>query len=514
MSDKQGLIKKTVTNSLVNLSSFSVTVIVSLLIIPFIVHRLGLEQFGIYGLFIALLGPLGITNIGVNQASIKYISEYQVRDDYDKINQYFNTSIVMVLAIAVIGSSLILLFGFDIITYFFQINQSDYELVGNCLFYVAAMWFIGQVNNLLAAIPIAFQKFAYLGIGNVLLTLFNALFIVLFINMGLEGLLLAYCLGNAVLFFVWIIFIKRLSPKIKFNLKVNREAFRKCFSFGGWQTLGQVGGVLSSQSEKYLIGAMFTNWSLGVYVIAHDIHAKLYMPIYKLFEVLFPLFSSISDAKNKAISKVILIKSSWFANLLAAAIMIPFIPLIVPFLKLWISPEVSDVGSPILTALIIAAAISACSLPLILYFTGHAKTRFIAMTALAGGVISLTISYILLKKFDIRYAGYGAMAAFFIRHLIYVIRIKMAKEGFVVKELFNVTLLPICASLVLNATILYFFEFEISNWLSLGLYYLCMMLISILFVAIIVLVFDDHKSRIKDIKLILQNFKRKRSEIS
>ena len=505
MTEKQALVKRTMTNSIMNLSGFVVSVLVALVLIPFIVDHIGLEKYGIYGLFIALLGPLGITNIGFNQASIKYISEYQGKGDYEQINRYFQTNLSMVLGFGLLGSILIYFFGFDLIRHFFLIDPEDHELIQNCLMYVTFMWFIGQLNNVLSAIPIAFQRFVYLGIGNILLTLINAGLVVVLIGRGLEGLLLAYCIGNGILLFIWIIFIKRISPQIRFGLKIHKGALKKTSVFAGWQTLGQLGAILSQQAEKYIIGALFSKVTLGIYIIAHDLHAKLYMPIYKLFEVLFPLFSSMSSGDDQSVRRVILSKSSWFANTLAAIIMIPFIPIAKSFLTVWISEEVAISGSPILIALLISAAVSACSLPLIMYFTGNAKTRFIAATTIVGGIISVSISWVLLRKFDITYAGYGALAAFTLRHLIYIVRIKLLEPKFAVLELINVTIIPILASLTLNLVVGYYWNPDATSWIEIIVYYGLMVVGSIAVVLFAVLLTDNFSTRMADFKTLLKN---------
>lgn len=505
MSGQNNMVKRTLLNSLVNLSSFAVAVIVALLLIPFIVEEIGLEKYGIYGLFIALLGPLGITNIGFNQASIKYISEFHGKGDFERINQYFQTNLVLVFLMGLVGSLLMYFFGFELIKYFFLIDSSDHELIQSCLIYVSLMWFIGQLNNVLSAVPIAFQRFIYLGAGNVSLTLINAVLVVLLIDQGLEGLLIAYCIGNASLLLIWVLFIRRFAPQIQFRFRIHREALKKTSVFAGWQTFGQVGSILSSQAEKYLIGALFTKVTLGIYIIAHDLHAKLYLPIYKLFEVLFPLFSALGSGEEQSMRQRILSKSSWFSNVLAASIMIPFIPIIPSFLSLWISPEMSALGSPILEALLISAAISACSLPLIMYYNGNAKARFIAITTLIGGLISVVTAYTLLSKFDIRYAGYGALLAFLVRHLIYLGRIKMMEKDFAWKELLNVSIIPIGTAIALNLFIANSFDIQLNGWFSIIGFYCLMFLGSLLSISIVAFITDDWRSRIKDFKTLYQH---------
>src|ERR1041385_2232356 len=48
-----------------------------LLAAPFLVHKLGLQQYGIWMLVSAILGSMGILSTGFGDATVKYVSTYR-----------------------------------------------------------------------------------------------------------------------------------------------------------------------------------------------------------------------------------------------------------------------------------------------------------------------------------------------------------------------------------------------------------------------------------------------------
>ena len=52
-----------------------------LLVTPFLVFNLGTERYGIWMLVNAVTGTMGVFNLGLGEATIKYVSSYRARMD-------------------------------------------------------------------------------------------------------------------------------------------------------------------------------------------------------------------------------------------------------------------------------------------------------------------------------------------------------------------------------------------------------------------------------------------------
>src|SRR5713101_3019503 len=60
---------------------------------PFLVSRLGLEKYGAWIIVNALVGTLGVANIGLGDATVKVVSRYRVTGSGSEIIQLIKTSL-------------------------------------------------------------------------------------------------------------------------------------------------------------------------------------------------------------------------------------------------------------------------------------------------------------------------------------------------------------------------------------------------------------------------------------
>jgi O-antigen/teichoic acid export membrane protein len=90
-------------NATYNAIGFIFPVLIGLFTTPYIVHKLNPEVYGIYVLAISLMGLLSFLDLGFGQGIIKFVSHYEAKQDYQRINDIINTSLIINLIIGVFG---------------------------------------------------------------------------------------------------------------------------------------------------------------------------------------------------------------------------------------------------------------------------------------------------------------------------------------------------------------------------------------------------------------------------
>jgi O-antigen/teichoic acid export membrane protein len=81
------VIKNTVYNNI----GYVLQLLISLLLIPFIIHKIGMELFGIWILLEVIVTYLSLLDFtGIGGAFVKYIAEYHTKKDFKKCNQVIN----------------------------------------------------------------------------------------------------------------------------------------------------------------------------------------------------------------------------------------------------------------------------------------------------------------------------------------------------------------------------------------------------------------------------------------
>ena len=65
---------------------------ISFFLMPFMVHRLGTEVYGVWILVISFAGYTYFFNFGIKDSIVKYVSEFAAKKDFAALDEVVNTS--------------------------------------------------------------------------------------------------------------------------------------------------------------------------------------------------------------------------------------------------------------------------------------------------------------------------------------------------------------------------------------------------------------------------------------
>src|SRR5438552_7614367 len=63
------------------------TILMTFILTPFVIHRLGTEAYGTWALITSITGCVGVLVVGVPMASVRYFSEYVAADDRPRLDE-------------------------------------------------------------------------------------------------------------------------------------------------------------------------------------------------------------------------------------------------------------------------------------------------------------------------------------------------------------------------------------------------------------------------------------------
>lgn len=249
-----------------------VTILVSLIIFPFIVNHVGKVIYGVYLMVMTVTGYFGLLDFGVMSALTKYVSEYSGRQDNRGIDRVINASFSFYVLIGTIIALLLFVCALYFTT-FFKIDMSLVKVVRQ-LFIVAAF-------SSLLVWPLATFRGTIQGLNlwnidatvNLLTQIINAFatFIILSSHQGIVQLFIAgqtlTILSSIVLYFIAK---KRIGFKISFPyLEIN--TFKFIFKFSVFMFLTSLVSVFLFQIHNILIGYFISMSAVAVYAVAFNI---------------------------------------------------------------------------------------------------------------------------------------------------------------------------------------------------------------------------------------------------
>jgi len=480
MSDTT-LAVKTIKNSIINITSFLVSVLINFFLLRFSVAQMGVAAYGISALLLVVIAPLNLTNLGFGEATTKYVAEYVHLGNREKAGSYIRTTFFMNLMVGIFGFLLIYFFGGDLVMYVFnaRIPVDQVEVVDTCMKLIAFGWLINQCSATFLGVPVALQQFTKVALGNLILVLSTAIFTYIFLirGMGLVGFTLATISGQFASLCYWFFTARAALPDVSIRPAIDKNAWKDSFHYGGWQTLAQIGGILAQQAEKYIMGVLLAVSSVGVYNVVLKIEQNIYNLVHKLSEVLFPMFSAISNDSTDRKANI-LIKSTWITTSIAVTLLVSVIPFAHPLITLWMkNKDIADQGKEVLQVLCLGGAFGSATTAGYFFLLGIGKTQKLTYISLLTGLVTVVSALIVLPIYGLQAAGWSALVAAIVQSLaitrVMHTALKSVMElGSILTAIFT----PIFTGTLLALLVTWLNPYYPIGWFQLGIAYVIMLL--------------------------------------
>lgn len=406
-----------VTNSIWNVTSLVVTLLLGFITTPILLRLLGTSRYGLLMVLTAVLFPLGLSMLSLGQATIKYIAEAHGRSDLEQAGLYLRTTLTFNLIVGVAGALLLTLLAGWLTSSVFKIDGADRDLARHALYWLAGGWVVSQVAATFSGVPVAFQRYDLVMIGNLTYSLTSAMATigVLYVTRDLRYYVATRVLVQALSVGGWMLITRRFLPGVRLLPGWSSVAFRRSFRFGAWQTLGQLGGMVAANVDKYVLGILLSTMAVGLFDVAMTVQKQAYSLGSRFGEVLFPAFSHQSAADDRGRELALLVRSSWLLSMLSASILVPVIVVGGDFLRLWVGPEVAAGSASVLRILAFAGLLGSASNATLFYLQGIGKTEWNAAAILVTGATVLVGSLVLVPRLGLAGAGWSNVVAMFMQ---------------------------------------------------------------------------------------------------
>jgi O-antigen/teichoic acid export membrane protein len=409
-SDRRRSLARVAGNSGWNLIAFLVGIIANLLALPFVIHRIGIFQFGICGLFIAIATPLSLVGTILGLSTAQGIARFGSQRDRVAIAEFCSTIIAIgLVSIAATGTLLVL-----ISPPIARILYPRYEPMVHSIWLVSITlgcgWMAQQLSLLMQGVHVACQAYRRIATINGLGAIGGPVLIFVIVSgrPDVEGYILALALGYALTALFWLISTAASFSWCLVRPQVHRTMTRLIGAFTGWQLLAQLAGNVATQVDRYLLGSWVSPNAVGYYNISQRLEEVAYIGVLRAGEALFPQFS-VNASENLQRQADIFFRASWMLNLVAAIVMAPLLPWAPSLLLVWVGPGSSVYSVPVLQLLTVGGLLGCAGNVFGLYALGVAKTRYTALLSVVAAVTTGITSTLVLRKFGFPAAGVGGV---------------------------------------------------------------------------------------------------------
>lgn len=402
--------KNSFNNALYNVFGFIFPVALSLLTIPYIVRKLTPEIYGIYVLAISLMGLMSFLDLGFGQGTIKFVSQYEAKGDFERINKIIGVSLLIYIWMGLLGCFLLFFLSSFLANDLFKVPKGQVQTATLAFKIVAFGFLVNFVNGIFSNIPRAIQRY------DISVKIQTAVWfcstisavVLLYLGKGLIEILIAEVFFQLTGLIIFYKASKKILPTLNIKVRFDRAIFREIFSFNFFTAINSITGNIVFRVDKMIIGIFLGTEAVTLYNIPFMIVQMANGFINSVSQFLFPAVSYLNSLGDKEKLKQIYFKSTRYVVTLALISAASLILVGNTFISLWMGKEFAEKSAFIIPVISVVFFFISTSVVGLWFYNGLGYSKINMISSLVGASCYLISSLILIPKFGL----IGAAIAF------------------------------------------------------------------------------------------------------
>ena len=335
-------------NTLYNLLGNGLPLVAAAITIPYLLNKLGNEQFGVLSLIWALIGYFGVFDFGVGRALTYEVSRNVQSVGKEKIDKIIKAGLVLTVLTGILGAGIIYFLIAPHASTWFKLSPAIYSTARN-VFEITALGIIPTTltSGLRGALE-GFQRFLESNTNRLILG--TMMFAVPAFVVWVEGpnLQLVTVGLVATRFLVCALALLQLRKHLRGSFKISGQDIKPLMNFGVWVTVSGLLSPLMVYGDRFFVSAAVGAQALPLYAIPQEGLQRLLIVPAALTAALLPRLAATREPMDLQIlyrQNIRRIAVTMFFVLLCASL------LAAPILKIWISEDFATKTSMIIVVL-------------------------------------------------------------------------------------------------------------------------------------------------------------------
>jgi len=381
-------------NALTNYAREAILLVLTLVVNPFLYHRLGADAFGVVALTGNTVGFFYLLDIGMGHAVARFVSKYAALSEVQRVRAVVSTAVVVYVFLGAVVTVLVGGLGLFLLP---QIGVP-------ASVQVEARWVIVLLG---LGLGLRFVGYAFEGtlrglqrfdICNLALLAERVVYAgtsMLVVGVWKQGLLaVGYCLlGSLVVVdLIWLLGAFAVYPSLQVRLgSVSRAALGEMLRFGALAALTQVTSFLERTATPFLISSFFTSTVLGHYNLVMVVVTLQLRLATAVSVVVMPAASRLEALNEGAALKRLVLDGSRAVLGLVVPSAIWMMVMAAPLLETWIGPTLGPYSGLLVGLAAVQLVDSLCGVgDMVLLGMGRARPvggAYLVSSALMIGVL-------------------------------------------------------------------------------------------------------------------------------
>ncbi len=398
-------------STVANWTAFGVTAVVSFLLSPFIVHRLGNSAYGTWVLLGSLVGYLGLLDFGVRGAVTRFVANQYAAGDHRgasatvvaALRLFAALSVVTVVIATVLAATLGDLF---------QIPPDLLDEARLVVLLGGGAIASALVGGVFGGIVAGLHRFDLDGAVEIAITLLRAAAVVValqagygLVALGVIQLVLSLLRGGLA-----FILTRRLYPELSVRgVGPTAQATRQLLSFSVFSSLIQLSGMIIYYTDSIVIAAFLPIGVVTYYAIAASLTDYARQLVAAISRVVTPRTSAALATGGTDAVRAVVLSVGPASTLVTVPMALTFLLRGERFLDLWMGPAYGPPTDRVLFVLSFVVWLAGGRLVAAAAVMGINRHRGLAIAVALEALANLGLSVVLIKPFGIVGVALGTL---------------------------------------------------------------------------------------------------------
>lgn len=390
-------------NIIASICSYSVSILISFILTPYIINSLGKELYSYFSIANNFVSYMSIISIALNSMVSRFIMVEEAKGNHNEANHYFSSmfwgNILLIAFLSII--CFLLIFKLE---WILNISKKNIKTVKLLFGLVFTTMFVKLISSVFSVCTFIKDKLFFNSIENVISTFIRAISLLFLYTLYQPSILYLGIvnLGLSIIALCYFIFInKKIYPESSIKIyDANISYIKILIGSGVWRAIDSLGGLLLFNTDLIIANIFVGESAGGTLSIVHTFPTMLQGILSAITSVFLPQ-QTWSYGKNDVDGLLKKIKMS--QKVCGAIVSIPLCGLIImgrPFFELWVPGNDSNLLQILSILCIGYMPLFIVSWPVANLNVIMNRNKIPALINVAGGLLNLSSMIILIKVLD------------------------------------------------------------------------------------------------------------------
>ncbi len=405
------IVRENTSNAAYGVAEYLAQGLAMLAAASFLVHRLGLSQYGLWMLASAIMGGMESLSSGFGDATIKFVSKYRGRNDWTGVERIIRATLAINGALGSLLAALVILGSRFAVTHIFKIEPQQHALSVRMLQIAGITLLLHSLDNVFANTLRAYEQYGRTVRISITMRWLNVVAAVGLVYLGYS--VLAIMWASLAIAVVSLILqsaaVRSVCGPIILLPQIDRDSMREIFGFGVFSWIQALAGVIFYNADRLVVGAVMGTSALGIYAVCVQASQPIHGITAAALNFVFPHISARHEAGESYTLRRVFRAATWANIGFVAFLSAPLILFSRPILALWMGASFAEQGYVVLTWLAVANACLGACVASHYFLLALGQARFVASVNVLGGVLALGCIALLMPHYGLLGAAIGRL---------------------------------------------------------------------------------------------------------